>query len=83
MAIQGIFFGLDAATLATLQTAYTNAIVAVATAGQSYSISGRSFTRADLKALNETLAEIYAAQSRLAGTATTQTYPRFGGGYAT
>lgn len=78
MAVRGIFYGLDSSTLATLKEAYTNAIVAVATAGQSYSISGRSFTRANLAELNETLAEILAAQARAAGTATTQTYPRFG-----
>lgn len=83
MAITGVFYGLDSATLATLKEAYVNAIVAVATAGQSYSISGRSFTRADLRELNETLAEIIAAQNYANGTATTQTYPRFGSGYAT
>lgn len=80
--ITGIFYGLDAATLATLKTAYTNAIVAVATAGQSYSISGRSFTRANLPELNQSLAEIVAAQNYAAGTTITQTYPRFGSGYA-
>ena len=83
MAIQGIFYGLDSATLATLKDAYTNAIVAVATAGQSYSISGRAFTRANLPELNATLAEIIAAQNFANGTAITQTYPRFGGGFAT
>lgn len=83
MAIQGIFYGLDAATLATLKTAYTDAIVAVATAGQSYSISGRSFSRANLPELNATLAEIIAAQNYAAGTGNSQTYARFGSGYAT
>lgn len=82
MSVQGIFYGLDSATLATLKSAYTDAIVAVATAGQSYSISGRSFTRGDLAELNQTLAEIVAAQNRAAGTDTTQTYPRFGSGYS-
>lgn len=83
MAIQGVFYGLDSATLDTLKTAYTNAIVAVATAGQSYSISGRAFTRADLKELNATLAEIIAAQNQANGTGINQTYARFGSGYAT
>ena len=82
MAIQGIFYGLDSATLATLKTNYTDAIIAVATAGQSYSISGRAFTRANLKELNETLAEIVAAQNYAAGTGNAQTYPRFGTGYS-
>lgn len=83
MAIQGVFYGLDSATLATLKEAYTNAIVAVATAGQSYSISGRQFTRADLAELNQTLAEIIAAQNQANGTGINQTYARFGSGYAT
>lgn len=82
MAIQGIFYGLDSATLAMLKDAYTNAIIAVATAGQSYSISGRAFTRANLPELNQTLAEIIAAQNYAAGTGITQTYTRFGSGYS-
>lgn len=82
MAITGTFYGLDSATLATLKDAYVNAILAVATAGQSYSISGRAFTRADLAELNSTLAEIIAAQNYANGTGITQTYPRFGSGYA-
>lgn len=82
MAINGYFYGLDSATLATLKDAYQNAIIAVATAGQSYSISGRSFTRGDLKELNATVAEIIAAQNYAAGTGNSQTYARFGSGYA-
>jgi hypothetical protein len=41
------FIGLDSATLATLKTAYTNAIVSLAQ-NQAYSLNGRSLTRSNL-----------------------------------
>lgn len=78
MAIQGLFYGLDAATLATLKTNYLACLNAIAVAGQSYSISGRSFTRADIAEVSQMLAEVQAATDRLNGTRTTQVYPRFG-----
>jgi hypothetical protein len=77
MAIEGIFFGLDAATLATLKTNYTACLQAIAVAGQSYSISGRSFTRANLKEVSQMLAEVQAAIDRAAGNRTTAYYPNF------
>lgn len=80
MAIKGTFFGLDAATLATLKANYVECLNAIAVAGQSYSISGRTFTRADLNAVKDTLAEIQAAVDRAAGNRVTQTYPNFSRG---
>lgn len=80
MAIEGLFFGLDAATLATLKTNYLECLNAIAVAGQSYSISGRTFTRANLKEVSQMLAETQAAIDRLNGTRTTQVYPNFSGG---
>jgi hypothetical protein len=77
MAIAGLFYGLDAATLATLKTKYTECLEAIASAGQSYTISGRQFTRADLKDVAEMLAEVQAAIDRLNGARTTQVYPNF------
>ena len=55
------FVHLDVSTLQTMQSEYTTAISAVAAAGQSYSISGRSFTRANLPELTKTLADINRA----------------------
>lgn len=80
MAIEGIFFGLDAATLATLKTNYVACLQAIAVAGQSYSISGRTFTRANLKEVSQMLAEVQAAIDRAAGNRTTSFYPNFNGG---
>lgn len=83
MAIQGLFYGLDAATLASLKTTYTECLTAIAVAGQSYSISGRVFTRPDLKEVADLLAEIVAAQDRANGassTRITQSYPNFSRG---
>jgi len=80
MAIQGLFFGLDAATLTTLKANYVACITAIAVAGQSYSISGRTFSRANLTEVTKTLAEIQAALDRVNGNRTTQTYPNFSRG---
>ena len=80
MAIQGLFFGLDAATLTTLKSNYVACLTAIAVAGQSYSISGRTFTRANLSDVTKTLAEIQAALDRVGGTRSTQTYPNFSRG---
>ncbi len=78
MAIQGLFYDLTAAELATLRTEYLACLSAIAVAGQSYTIAGRQFNRASLGEVKELLAEISAAQARLAGTAApTQTFARF------
>lgn len=77
MAIKQTFFGLDAATLASLKTKYIEALEAVAVAGQSYSISNRSFTRANLSEIKDTLAEIQSAIDYTNGTAVTTTLPSF------
>jgi len=77
MAIEGKFFGLDASTLATLKTNYVACLQAIAVAGQSYSISGRTFTRANLNEVSQMLAEVQAAIDRAAGTRTTSFYPNF------
>lgn len=62
------FVGFPVARLTSMQTKYLDAIEAVATGGQSYSINGRSFTRANLDELRDTLAEINAAIEKLNGT---------------
>jgi|SRR5215472_2775290 len=55
------FIDLDAATLASMQALYTQALTDVVTAGQSYSFPGRSFTRVQLKEIRMTLAQINTA----------------------
>lgn len=72
------FQGLDAATLAQLKTAFTDALLAVAK-NQAYSLNGRSLTRANLTEIKGTLGQIIAAQQALDGTATDTTLVSFTG----
>jgi hypothetical protein len=67
--ITGCFVGLSSSQLATMQTEWLNCLSAIA-ANQSYSMSGRSFTRADLAQVRETLSEINHALSLANGTLT-------------
>lgn len=78
MASSNPFFGLDAATLTTLKTAYINALTAVA-ANQSYSLNGKSVSRADLGMLKETLGQIVNALAFENDETTTQTFVSFTG----
>lgn len=75
--LKGAFIGLDAATLAELKINYIAAIQAVAVAGQSYSIGGRQFTRANLNELTDTLKEVTFAQGVAAGTTVRRTVGRY------
>lgn len=52
------YVGLPIADLIELQTAATQAIKDVLAGGQSYSFPGRTFTRADLRTLQEMLGSI-------------------------
>lgn len=81
MAIQGLFYGLDAATLTAMQSQWQACLAAIATAGQNYSIAGRTFTRANLAEVAQMLAEVNSALQRANGTRTTQTYGYFTGDY--
>jgi hypothetical protein len=55
--------GLTAAELAAMKTEWLACLSSVSTGSQSYSMAGRSFTRADLPEIRETIAEIgYATQ---------------------
>lgn len=77
MAVQGLFYGLPLATLQQLQTDFTACLTAIAVAGQSYTIAGRQFNRANLKEVKDTLAEIVAALNRANATSPTTTFARF------
>ena len=65
---RSLFFGLPLETLQELQVEYVAAIKAVATNGVSYSIGGRSLSRANLTEMTSTLAEIISAINRATGT---------------
>jgi hypothetical protein len=55
------FVGLPLADLQELQGLYVQVLKDIALAGQSYSFPGRTFTRADLRAIKETLGDINLA----------------------
>jgi len=72
------FIGLDAATLATLKTAYVAALLALAQ-NQAYSLNGRSLTRANLSEVKQTLLQITVAQQIGTGESTDTTLISFTG----
>lgn len=80
MAIKGTFYGYPLATLQTMQTTWNAALAALAI-NQSYSLAGRTITRANLKEVMEMCAEIQSAIDRASGTRVTQTYGFFSGDY--
>ena len=72
------FLGLDAATLATMKTAYINAVMALAQ-NQAYSLNGRSLTRSNLTEVRTTLGQIVAAEQAALGQTTDTTLVSFTG----
>jgi hypothetical protein len=66
--IAATFVGLTSAQLATLQTETLAAISGILGGAQSYSMAGRSFTKADLGQLRTTLQEINYAIQHTDGT---------------
>ena len=80
--IRGVFFGLPTATLQSLLTQYQAALVACATGGQSYSISGRQFTRANLGEIQTTMMELQAAIGYSTNSRQTSAFPSFTGPYS-
>jgi hypothetical protein len=72
------FLGLDAATLAILKTKALDAIQAVLL-NQSYSLNGKSVSRADLSALNQMLGQIVDAQAYGNGETNDTTFISFTG----
>ena len=55
---KGDFIGLPLATLTSLRDKYVTCLEAIAVAGSSYSIAGRSFSRANLGEVRDTIAEL-------------------------
>lgn len=77
MAMNKWLFGLDAATLATLLTDYTNCLIAISTTAQEYHIQGRRFRRADIDKVAQMIQEIKQAQKFNSKTRITTTYASF------
>lgn len=75
--LSGSFFGLPLSTLNALMADYQACLVAIATAGQEYTISGRTFKRPDLDKVRQTVMELQAAIDRANGVRQTSTYPAF------
>ena len=72
------FYGLDVATLTTLKTKTLDAIQAVLL-NQSYSLNGKSVSRADLSQLNQMLGTIVDALDYANGASTDTTFISFTG----
>ena len=75
---QGSFVGLPLATLTGLRDKYVSCLEAIAVAGISYSIGGRSFSRANLTEVRNTLEELNYAIRLADGTKAINTYAKFG-----
>lgn len=77
MAQPNPYIGMTSAELATARSETIAAISSVKKAGQSYGVSGRSKTAADLRALQQDLFWINEATSSAAGTRVTTTFADF------
>ena len=60
-----------------MQTEWAAALSAIATAGQSYTIGGRTFTRANLDEVAQMVDDIAYAKGVVAGTIHKRTYATF------
>ena len=74
---RGDFIGLPLATLTSLRDKYITCLEAIAVAGSSYSIAGRSFSRANLGEVSSTIAELTLAIDSANGTRVRTTYTNF------
>jgi hypothetical protein len=75
---KGDFIGLPLTTLTSLRDKYITCLEAIAVAGASYSIAGRSFSRANLGEVRDTIAELTLAIQQATGTRIRTTYANFG-----
>jgi hypothetical protein len=78
MALDNPFLGIDTATLATLKIE-TVAAIRACLLNTSYSLNGKSVTRADLGRLNEMLGQLQAAIDDANGSTDTVTFVSFNG----
>lgn len=73
-----LFIGLTVSQLQTLQTEYLACFSSIATAHQNYSVSGRTFTRADVSEVAKILNDIGNALSARDGAIQRMTYAGLG-----
>lgn len=78
MASANPFFGIDVGTLNTLKTE-TVAAIRACLLNTSYSLNGKSVTRADLGRLNEMLGQIQSAIDDANNDSNTVTFVSFNG----
>ena len=78
MASANPFFGIDVGTLNTLKTE-TIAAIRACLLNTSYSLNGKSVTRADLGRLNEMLGQIQSAIDDATNESNTVTFVSFNG----
>lgn len=75
--LSGSFFGLPLPVLNSLMADMQACLIAIATAGQEYTISGRTFKRPDMEEVRQNIMELQAAIDRANGVRQTSTYPAF------
>ena len=75
---KGDFIGLPLTTLTSLRDNYITCLEAIAVAGASYSIAGRSFSRANLGEVRDTIAELTLAIQQATGGRVRTRYAKFG-----
>ena len=78
MALDNPFIGIEQATLLSLKTKVVSAIEACLL-NQSYSLNGKSVSRADLGRLNEMLGQLQGASDAGNGSTDTVTFVSFNG----
>ena len=78
MALDNPFIGIEQATLLSLKTKVVSAIEACLL-NQSYSLNGKSVSRADLGRLNEMLGQLQGAIDEGNGSNDTVTFVSFNG----
>jgi hypothetical protein len=76
MALANPFIGLDSATLTTLKTQAVAALSAILT-NQSYSLNGRSVTRANLNEVKDMVGQLQSALDISTGNTAEVTYIQF------
>lgn len=71
---QGVFRGLDSATLLQMRTEWLACLQAIAVLGQSYVFANRNFTKANLQEVKDTVGEINYALNLASGLTVSTTY---------
>jgi hypothetical protein len=80
MALKRTFFGLPAQTLQTQLNNWLACLTAISGTAQSYSIAGRSVSRAQLAEVKDTIRELQAALNNANGRRITRVRPDFSRG---